>query len=131
MNIWRMKLRAGSHGPDMWPVCRERGIAAITYQAIFDTNLSRLNKWDLDSNVKGAARSSMFRFAREIRGGDVILVGDSVSKCIVGRGYVTSPAGERAYRYDGKNPIRERAGTRGATCRWPRRRCCRRWPSPC
>lgn len=107
MNIWRMKLRAGNHGPDMWPVCRQRDIAAITYQAIFDSDLTRLKKWDLDSDVQGAARSSMFRFAWEIKGGDIILVGDSISKSIVGRGYVTSPPGERAYRYNAKNPIRE------------------------
>lgn len=107
MNIWRMKLRAGNHGDDMFPQCRERGIAAITYQAIFNTDLTRHTKWDLDRGVQGAARSSMFRFAWEIRGGDEILVGDSISKHIVARGFVTSPPGERAYRFNARNPIRE------------------------
>ncbi len=51
MNIWRMKLRAGNHGDDMFPQCRERGIAAITYQAIFNTDLTRHTKRDLDSGV--------------------------------------------------------------------------------
>lgn len=72
MNIWRMKLRAGNHGDDMFPQCRERGIAAITYQAIFNTDLTRHTKRDLDPGVQGAARSSVFRFAWEIRGGDGI-----------------------------------------------------------
>lgn len=107
MNIWRMKLRAGNHGDDMWPICRERGIAAITYQAIFHTNLSRLSKRDLDPGVKFSARSSILRFAWEIKGGDEILVGDSISKCVIARGFVSSNPGKRAYRYNARNPIRE------------------------
>ncbi len=107
MNIWRMKLRAGSHGDSMWPACRERGIAAITYRAIYDTDLSRMTKLDLDPRVKGAGRSSMYRFAWEMKGGDEILVGDSISKQVIGRGYISSAPGERAYRYNARNPIRE------------------------
>jgi hypothetical protein len=107
MNIWRMKLRAGNHGDDMWPACLERGIAAITYQAIFNTDLTHIHKSDLDSDIKGAARSSMFHFAWEIVGGDVIFVGDSVSKSIIARGFVISSPGERAYRYNTRNPITE------------------------
>jgi hypothetical protein len=91
----------------MWPACRDRGIAAITYQAIFDTDLTRLSKWELDEEVKGAARSSIWRFAWEIRGGDEILVGDSVSKCFIARGFVSSLPGERAYRFNPRTPIRE------------------------
>lgn len=86
MNIWRMELRAGNHGPDMWPLCHECGIAAIIYEAIYDTDLSHLTKSDLDPKVRSSARSSIFRFAWEMKGGDEILVGDSKSKCIVARG---------------------------------------------
>jgi len=91
----------------MLPACKECGIAAITYQAIFDTDLTGLTRSDLDPDVKTSARSSMFRFAWEIKGGDEILVGDSETKRIVARGYVTSPPGKRAYRFNAKNPIRE------------------------
>lgn len=107
MNCWRMKLRAGNHGPDMWPLCHERGIAAITYEAIYDMDLTHLTKRDLDPEVKSSARSSIFRFAWEMKGGDEILVGDSDSKCIVARGFITSTPGERAYRFNARNPIRE------------------------
>lgn len=107
MNIWRMKLRSGSHGPDMLPVCRARGIAAITYEAVWNTDLTRLTKADLDSGVKGSARGSMFSFAWEIQGGDEILVGDSISKRIEARGYVMSPPGQRAYRFNDRNPVTE------------------------
>jgi hypothetical protein len=63
MNIWRMKLRAGSHGEDMWPACRKRGVAVITHPPIYNTDLTKLNKSDLDAGVKTAARSSIWRFA--------------------------------------------------------------------
>ena len=107
MNIWRMKLRAGTYGDDMWPLCHKRGVASMTHPPIFNTDLTDLSKDDVDPEVKTAARSSIFRFAWEIMGGDVILVGDSVSKTMIARGYVTSPAGRRAYRYNARNPMTE------------------------
>jgi len=63
-----MKLRAGTHGDDMWPLCRDHDVAAITYQAIFNTDLTLLRQSDLDPGVMTAARSSMFRFAWNIKG---------------------------------------------------------------
>ena len=107
MNIWRMKLRAGNYGDDMWPLCRERGVATMTHPPIFNTDLTDLNKEDVDPEVKTAARSSIYRFAWDIMGGDVILVGDSVSKTMIARGYVTSAPGKRAYRYNRRNPMTE------------------------
>ncbi|MGA2850130.1 MAG: hypothetical protein ABSE46_14120, partial [Terracidiphilus sp.] len=79
----------------------------MTHPPIFNTDLTDLTKEDVDPGVKTAARSSIYRFAWEIMGGDVILVGDSVSKSMIARGYVTSAPGKRAYRYNGRNPLTE------------------------
>jgi hypothetical protein len=109
-----MKLRAGSYGEDMWPPCREHGVAVITHPPIYDIDLTKLRKTDLDAEVKTAARSSIWRFAWDIRGGDIILVGDSRKKSIIGKGYVTSEPGIRAYRYNTHNPIREKGHSRAS-----------------
>lgn len=102
-----MKLRAGDYGDDMWPLCQKRGIASMTHPPIFDVNLTNLDKGDVDQEVKTAARSSIWRFAWDIIGGDMILVGDSVTKTIIARGYVEGPLGKRAYRYNNTSPIVE------------------------
>jgi hypothetical protein len=107
MNIWRMKLRAGSHGEDMWPACRKRGVAVITHPPIYNTDLTKLNKSDLDAGVKTAARSSIWLFAWDMQGGDIIFIGDSVSKSIIAKGYLTCKPGTRAYRYNSHDPVRE------------------------
>lgn len=112
MQIWRMKLRAGNYGEDMWPACRERGVAVITHPPIYDTDLSNLSKADLDPEIKTAARSSIWRFAWDVLGGDIILVGDSRTRCVIGKGYVTSLPGKRAYRYNSRNPIRGKGNSR-------------------
>lgn len=80
MEYWRMKLRAGSHGPDMWPACKKASVAAI-------------------------AKGSLSYFAWEIAGGDAIYVADSLRKEIVGMGYARAPIGELAYRFDKNSPI--------------------------
>ena len=68
MNIWRMKLREGDYGDDMLPSCQMRGIASMTHPPIYNTDLTHLAKKDVDPEVKTAARSSIWRFAWEIRG---------------------------------------------------------------
>ena len=115
MNIWRMKLRAGAAakgGDDMWPVCRERGIASFTHGPIYNTDLTNLEKSDVDPAVKGSARPSIFWFAWEIRGGDEIYVGDSKTQSIVGKGIVGGELGERAYRYNAGDAITEPSNPR-------------------
>lgn len=107
MNIWRMKLRAGDYGDDMWPLCKRRGIASMTHPPIYETDLTDLEKNDVDPDVKTAARSSIWRFAWDMKGGDVIFVGDSVSKSIIAKGYITSESGQRAYRYNNENAMKE------------------------
>jgi hypothetical protein len=107
VNIWRMKLRAGDYGDDMWPQCREQKIASMTHPPIFEMDLTRLKKREVPLEVKTAARTSIWRFAWDITSGDMILVGDSVGKSIIARGFVSGPIGERAYRYNDVDPIRE------------------------
>ena len=107
MNIWRMKLRAGNYGDDMWPLCRARDIASMTHPPIYNVDLTNLDKEDVDQDVKTAARSSIWRFAWDIVGGDMILVGDSFKKSIIARGFVKGTPGKRAYRYNDKSPIVE------------------------
>jgi hypothetical protein len=102
-----MKLRAGNYGDDMWPLCQSRGIASITYAPIYNTDLTSLSKGDVDKNVKTAARASIQRFGWDMKGGDVIYVGDSVSKSIIARGYITAEVGKRAYRYNAHDAITE------------------------
>ena len=96
----------------MWPSCRDRRIASITHPPIYNTDLTHLVKDDLDLAVKTSARSSIRRFAWDIRGGDIILVGDSLSKKMIARGYVTSQPGKRAYRYNDRKPITEPSNPR-------------------
>src|ERR1017187_2927591 len=102
-----MKLRAGDYGDNMWPSCHKRGIASMTHPPIYNTNLTRLTKQDVNPEVKTAARSSIWRFAWDIQGGDMIFVGDSVSKSMIARGYVSSKPGIRAYRYNDQDPMTE------------------------
>ena len=105
MNIWRMKLRAGSGGEDMWPACEKNRIASFTHPAIYNTDLTNLKKDDVPGAVKGPARSSIWLFAWEIKGGDEIYVGDSKSHEITAKGIVAGKPGKRAYRYNHGNAI--------------------------
>ena len=107
MNIWRMKLRAGDYGDDMWPQCRERAIASMTHPPIYHLNLTNTQKRDVPVDVRTAARTSIWRFAWDIMGGDVILIGDSLKRSIIARGFVDCEPGERAYRFNAHDPMTE------------------------
>lgn len=114
MNFWRMAMRVGAHGDDMWPQCRDAGVAAITYDGIETTDLrgySLSNKprgWTLTGSQPGSINA----FAWTIAGGDAIYVRDSAFGGMVGFGYVRAPLGALAYRFDGASQIREpRSGT--------------------
>ncbi len=107
MAIWRMKLRAGTRGDDMWPLCKEKKVAAITYNGIRNIDLrpySRENHppgWD----QVGGGKGSVSHFAWDIRGGDTIFVGDSETHELVGMGYVKALSGEPAYRFDPNSQV--------------------------
>ena len=92
MATWRMAFRAGNDGPPMWPECRRLGIAAIHYDPLHDIDLSHGEAavpralWSL---LASAQKSSVKRFAYEMRPGDVIYVKEGPR--IVGRGVVAGP----------------------------------------
>ena len=114
MAAWRMKLRDGSHGEDMWPSCGSNRVAGITYNGIESVNLKEYSRklhppgWQ----DVGGGKGSLSHFAWDICGGDTIYVGDSKSHEIVGRGYVTAPIGELAYYFDEGSPIVTETGKR-------------------
>ena len=115
MAYWRMKLRAGSHGQEMWEPCEEHSVAAITYNGIDNVDLapySRKRKPTGWNQLRGAAKGSLSYFAWDIRGGDWIYVASAVSKKIIGRGYASAAKGQLAYRFDAGSPIVDRAGER-------------------
>ena len=108
---WRIKLRDGLGGHDMWPACKENRIAAITYEGIEKTDLrpySRTNHppgWE-----QVGSKGSLNHFAFGIKGGDTIYVGDSVSHKLIGNGYALASIGELAYRFDAYSPISAPSG---------------------
>jgi len=109
MAYWRMRLRDGKGGQDMWPLCREHEVAAITYNGVSNVDLrpySGINHppgWDeIDG---GAAKKSLTRFAWEIRGGDTVFVADSKSHGIIAMGHPRVDIGTLAYRFDPGSPI--------------------------
>lgn len=98
----------------MFPICRENGVAAITYNPIQSTDLTKFGPqrkppgWE---SLKPSQKGSIIKFAWEIREGDVICVRDSMRQnLMVGRGYVRGAAGRPAYRYAPRSPIRTKTG---------------------
>lgn len=116
MAYWRMKLRAGSHGPDMWPDCKKHSVAAVTYGGVRNVDLANYSRERLPPGWKrirgGAAKGSLSYFAWGIRGGDWIYVADALSKMIVGMGDAQAPIGQLAYRFDAGSPVAEPNGER-------------------
>ena len=107
MAYWRMRMRDGKGGPDLWPVCEKHNIAAITYNGIDNVDLAPYSekvhppRWD---EIKGsAAKTSLSRFAWQIRGGDTIFVTGNGK--IVGMGHPRVESGKLAYRFDPNSPV--------------------------
>lgn len=102
MNYWRMAFRIGSRGDEMWPECKQRGIAAIGYykdgQRIVG-DCSKLTEdeyndiWRRKDPRNTTGRVSLRNVAYRMSVGDVIYVKQGPE--IVGRGTVTSP-----YKYN-------------------------------
>ena len=102
MAIWRMSMRFGNGGYEMWPQCRDKGVAAIGYGGFEDIDLSQhergepAKRWAaLASNAK---RGFLSRVAYDMKKGDTIYV--KQGKAIVGRGTVTGK-----YRFDARGEI--------------------------
>jgi hypothetical protein len=110
-----MKLRAGTYGQDMWRLCKEHSVAAITYDGIRDVDLAPYSREDHPpgwEKVKGAAKGSLGYFAWSARGGDWIYVADSIEQAIVGKGYAKATVGHLAYHFDPDSPVVEQTGLR-------------------
>ncbi|MBZ0258475.1 hypothetical protein K8I31_20580, partial [bacterium] len=90
MTTWRMSFRVGSRGYELWEVCYELSVAAITYNPLASTDLSKFpklepkNLWNKLSSP--SQKSSLKRVAYEMKKGDIIFVKKGPE--IVGRGIV-------------------------------------------
>lgn len=98
----------------MFIKCREWNLAAITYNPLLRTDLSRYSPvhrppgWnDLAASQKG----SISKFAWQIRAGDKLYVRDSSrANLLVGFGHVLGKEGELAYFYNAGSPIKTKEG---------------------
>ena len=100
--IWRMAMRAGNRGPSVWPQCRERGVAAITYWPLDRTDLSQYEEGEpkeLWEELEPAQRGFLRKVAYEMKPGDIIYVKEGGE--IVGRGIVSG-----LYQFDPEGLIR-------------------------
>jgi len=108
MKHWRMRMRNGWHGFDMFRKCRAEGVAAIHYTPLEDVDLTDFSEDDPPpqwSDLAPAQSGSLRKVAWRIRGGDVIYVAESNPSRIVCVGRVKGPDGSRAYRFAAKTPI--------------------------
>ncbi len=106
MTQWRMAFRSGSRGQELWPECRRRGIAAITYRPLHTTNLTNYAPYEpanLWAKLTPTQKASLRRVAYEMRRGDVIYV--KQGPMIVGRGEVQS-----RYRFDEALSLKDKHG---------------------
>ncbi|MDP8245994.1 MAG: HNH endonuclease [Candidatus Hinthialibacter antarcticus] len=77
MTTWRMAFRVGTGGEELWPICFELGVAAITYDPLAKTDLSRYpegepkNSWQ---KLAPSQKASLKRVAYEMKKGDIIYV---------------------------------------------------------
>jgi 5-methylcytosine-specific restriction protein A len=87
-----MAFREGSGGYEMWPTCYQHGVAAISYEEIDATDLSKFpvgEPKDLLQGFSSSQKSSLRAVAHEMAKGDVVYVKQGTG--IVGRGTVTGP----------------------------------------
>lgn len=96
MTTWRMAMRAGNQGYSMWPMCRDLGVAAITYLELRDVDLSKYDEFEpaaLWACLSSTQHASLGRVAYKFQKGDIIYVKEGPS--IAGKGVV-----EGSYQYD-------------------------------
>jgi hypothetical protein len=102
-----MSFRAGNQGHEMWPECLRLGVAAITYDPLAATDLSKhppgqpLALWE---QLSVSQKVSLRRVAYEMRPGDVIYVKQGPK--IIDKGTVVS-----GYEYDSRSRIVDPFGT--------------------
>jgi len=103
MNYWRMSFRTEINGYEMWPDCRKRGIAAITYRTSdgkpFIGDCSRLSEdeytaiWKEKWPENTTGRVSLRHMAYHMKVDDIIYV--KQGPYIVGKGRI-----REEYKYD-------------------------------
>ena len=101
MTAWRMAFRVGNQGYSMWPQCLRLGVAAITYEPLLETDLSRHPEGEpraLWNKLEPTQKASLRRVAYEMKAGDIIYVKDGPR--IVDKGIVAGPADGPAYFFD-------------------------------
>jgi len=92
MTYYRMAIRVGNQGQDLWPLCFKLGVAAITYCPLENTDLARHsfnNPRNLWAKLSSTQKASLRRVAYEMKKDDVIFV--KSGRKIVGRGIVKGP----------------------------------------
>lgn len=102
MKIWRMSMRVGNRGYEMWPLCRKLGVASITYWPFEDTDFSIYTMdeaKDLLRYLSSSQKFSLLSVAYVMKKGDIIYVKQGTQ--IVGRGVVKGP-----YKFDHKSRLR-------------------------
>lgn len=107
MTTYRMAMRAGNGGQNLWPLCFSLGVAAITYDPLSRTNLSDYlpgEPIELWAELAPTQKASLRRVAYEMKKSDVIFVKQGPK--IVGRGVVKGP-----YEFDHSYRIIDEYGT--------------------
>ena len=94
MTVWRMAMRNGSGGYSLWPMCRELGVAAISYDPVDDKDLSGYTFIESDipegwEQLKPTQKGNLKNFVCKMQKGDIIYVKEGCK--IVGRGVVKKP----------------------------------------
>jgi hypothetical protein len=115
MKYWRMRMRDGWHGKDMFKQCRPEGVAAIQYGPVDDIDLSKFHEDNPPPEWKGlksAQSGYLKKVAWNIRGGDTIYVVESNPSRIVGVGRVKGAEGKQAYHFRANTPIVDEHGHR-------------------
>jgi hypothetical protein len=103
---WRMAFRVGKNGFEMWPKCKELGIAAIEYTPVDDIDFSQYSPGEPRAawaQLRGTRPASLRRFVYEMKAADVIYVKQGPK--IVGKGVVDGP-----YEFDKDDRLREPNG---------------------
>lgn len=112
VKYWRMAMRIGpvigrkvEPKEEMWPKCKQFGVAAICYEAFIGVDLSQYPPYPLYAKPKDrwaqlstSQKVSLWRVAYEMKKGDVIYV--KQGNLIVGRGVVTG-----SYRFDKRRRV--------------------------
>lgn len=107
MTAWRMSFKAGNRGPSMREKCLTYEVAAITYRALANVDLSKYSPGEPKESWKQLAPSqkvSLRRVAYEMKKGDVIYVKDGPK--IVNKGLV-----QESYHFDSEHRIIDPNGT--------------------